>query len=164
MKTEAGAESFERMPFPGIYSPIVEGIKANAEAVIEELAHLTDFEFGYHRESVAWLEGYIERMKQAGVFNGPGRDKLVSVFGSFLGECIIRVCGGSWKQRDGAWGVAFDEEQFVQPFAAVAAQVDRGRACGIRSFFDLVPITFIGCTAGRSATITRKAPPAVPAP
>lgn len=164
MKAESGAESYERIPSPGTCSPIVEGIKANAEASIEELAHLTDFEFGYHRESVAWLEGYLERVKAAGVFHGPGRDKLISVFGSFLGECIIRSCGGTWKQRDGVWGIAFDDETFARPFAAVTAQVDRGLTYGIRSFFDRVPITFIGCIGGGTATVTRRAPRAVPGP
>jgi hypothetical protein len=158
MKTEPGAEPCERKQSPGIYSPIVEGIRANADAVVETLVHLTEFAFGYNRESVVWLEGYLERMNATGIFDGPGRDKLISALGSFLGECLVRTCGGSWKRRDGAWGIAFDEEHFVQPFAAVAAQLESGRARGIGNFFDLVPITFIGCLAGsknRSAASVR---------
>jgi hypothetical protein len=145
MGTEVRIESCERKFFPGIHSPVVWGIKANAEAVIQELAHLTNFAFGYNRESVAWLEGYIERMGDLGVFNGPGREKLISVFGSFLGECIAQTCGGSWKQRDGAWGIAFDDDHITLPFAAVANQIERGRTFGIGRFFDMVPIEFIGC-------------------
>ena len=143
------AECYERIPFPGTYSPIVQGIKANGEATIEELAHLVDFDFGYNRESVAWLEGYIERIKAAGILNGPGREKLISVFGSFLGECIARSWGGSWKQRDGAWGIAFNHEHIALPFAAVASQLERGRARGIGKYFDRVPIQFIGCVVYR---------------
>ena len=145
MNAELSGESYERTPCRGTHSPWIEGLKANSDAVIHELGHLTDFEFGCNRESVVWLEGYIERMKEAKIFNGPGRDKLISVFGSFLGECLVQCYGGTWKKRDGAWGIVFDDENIALPFTAVADQVDHGRASGIHRFFDLVPITFVGC-------------------
>ncbi len=129
-------EPYERISLPGTYSPAVEGLKANAEAAVEELSHLTEFPFGYNRASVVWLEGYLERMNAAGVFNGPGRDKLISIFGAFLGECIVRTCGGAWKKRGGPWGIAFDEDHFTRPFAAIVAQLDRGRNCGIARYFE----------------------------
>jgi hypothetical protein len=135
---------FERVPCPGTTSPIVEGIKGNAEAVIQELAHLTDFEFGYNRQSVVWLEGLIERMKKDGAFKGDGRDKLISAFGSYLGECVVHCYGGEWKRRHGAWAISFSEELYAFPYAAVGTQVDIGVAGGIRTFFDMLPIMFIG--------------------
>ncbi len=154
MSAEPNSASYERKPCRGTHSPVVEGIKANAEAVIEELAHLTDFGFGYNRESVLWLESHLERLKQTGAFKGPARDKLISVFSSFLGECVVNCYGGEWRKRDGSWGILFRGDDLALPFAAIAAQIDQGKSFGIGSFFDLLPITFIGCLQPQAETRT----------
>lgn len=68
-----------------------EHIRANAELVIQELGPLSGITFGYTEESVEWLEGYIERMRNSGEFdNSETRTRLISVFGSYLGECLVR--------------------------------------------------------------------------
>lgn len=81
---------------------MVEHIKANAKMTIQQMRPLNRIDFGYTRESVEWLEGYIERLRQSGEFQAEAtKDKLVSVFGSFLGECIVRCYGGVWAERGG---------------------------------------------------------------
>lgn len=121
-----------------------ENIRANAEMVVQQLRPLSGIEFGYTQESVEWLQGYIERLRSSGEFdNVEKKDKLTSVFGSFLGECIVRCYGGMWRQHEaGEWCVAFNDGNMVFPFAKVAKQIDYGLEDGITSFFTLIPIVF----------------------
>lgn len=111
--------------------------------VVEQLRPLSDIDFGYTRESVEWLEGYIERLRNSGQFDDPQmKNRLTSVFGSFLGECVVRCYGGRWKQHDGVWCVAFDDDNSVFPFAKVAKQIEYGLEDGIASFFNVIPTIF----------------------
>jgi hypothetical protein len=122
---------------------VIAAIRANAELVVKQSRAISGIDFGYTRDSVEWLEGHIERLRESGQFDGARKDMLVSVFGSFLGECIIRCHGGSWKQRDGTWCVAFgDEDQHTAfPFTKVQKQFDNGleRGDGILGFFTAIP-------------------------
>jgi hypothetical protein len=91
-------------------------IKANAELVLDQLRSLSGIDFGYTRESVEWLEGYIERLRNSGEFDSLElKDKLTSVFGSFLGECIVRCYGAVWIQHEGEWCVAFSGRDMAFP-------------------------------------------------
>lgn len=119
-------------------------IKANAEMVVQKLGPLSGIDFGYTQESVEWLEGYIERLRNSGEFDsGETKNKLTSVFASFLGECIVRCYAGAWKRDDnGVWCVAFDNDNIAFPFAKVAKQIDNGLEDGIASFFTAIPIVF----------------------
>ena len=120
-----------------------EQIEANAAMVIQQLRPLSGIEFGYNRESVEWLEGYIERLRQSNELQDDAtREKLTSVFGSFLGECIVRCYGGAWADREGVWGVAFDSRNAAFPFAKVVKQMQNGLKDGIGSFFTLIPVVF----------------------
>jgi hypothetical protein len=124
-----------------------EDIRANAELVAEQARSVSGIDFGYTSESVKWLEGYIERLRSSGVFaDVENRKKLTSVFGSFLGECIVRCYGGVWAEREGVWCVAFDDNNSAFPFAKVAKQIDNGLEDGIANFFDIIPIVFPNLT------------------
>ena len=50
-----------------------EQIKANAELVIAQMRPLSGFAFGYDAQSVAWLDGYIERERAGKVAVLSGR-------------------------------------------------------------------------------------------
>lgn len=113
--------------------------------VVQQLRPLSGIDFGYTQESVEWLDGYIERLRSSGEFESvETKDKLTSVFGSFLGECIVCCYGGTWKQHEEGewWCVAFDDKNRVFPFAKVAKQMDYGREDSIASFFTMIPIVF----------------------
>src|SRR5437588_620734 len=88
-----------------------EKIKANAQLVIEGLGPAaTDLQdFGFNRESVEWVEGYIERQRKRGGTKEQ-IDSLVNVIGSFFGECIIQAYGGKWGEFDGHMGIIFGEK------------------------------------------------------
>jgi hypothetical protein len=120
-----------------------EHIKANAELVLQQLQQLNGLDSGYTQESVEWLERYIERLRNSGEFDHEEtKNKLISVFGSFLGECIVRSYGGTWRQHDEIWCVAFNDRNMAFPFAKVAKQIDYGLEDGIASFFKAIPIVF----------------------
>ncbi|HKS11042.1 MAG TPA: hypothetical protein VJS13_15945 [Pyrinomonadaceae bacterium] len=118
-----------------------EYIRANAEMVVQELRPLSGIDFGYTHESVKWLEGYIERLRTSGEFDDvETKHKLMSVFGSFLGECMVRCYGGTWKEHgEGDWGVAFANGTMAFPFGRVRKQMDDGLSEGITSFFSAIP-------------------------
>jgi hypothetical protein len=121
----------------------VEMIKANARLVIRELRPLSDVGFGFNPQSVPWLEDYIERLRQSGGLGDDAqKSKLVNMFGSFVGECIIECYGGKWIEREGAWGVAFDNQNIVYPFGKVAKQIENGLEDGIGGFFQTIPALF----------------------
>jgi hypothetical protein len=118
-------------------------IKANAEMTIQQMRLISRTDFGYTRESVEWLEGYIERLRQSGELQAEAtRDKLVSVFGSFLGECIVRCYGGVWAEKEGVWCVFFEGENCVFPFAKISKQMEHGLEDSIGSLFCTVPVVF----------------------
>lgn len=130
-----------------------EHIKANAEMVVQQLRPLSGIDFGYTQESVEWLEGYIERLRSSGEFESVEmKDKLTSVFGSFLGECIVRCYGGTWRQHEEGWTVAFDDNNVAFPFAKVAKQIDNGREDSIASFFTMIPIVFKNLSRSKAST------------
>lgn len=120
-----------------------EQIRANAEMLVEQLRQLSGSDFGYTEESVEWLEGYIERTKSSGAFDiEEKKNRLIGVFGSFLGECIVRCYGGTWRQHEGVWCVAFSDDNMAFPFAKVAKQIDNGLDDGIAGFFKMIPLVF----------------------
>ncbi len=136
-------------PEPPEPAPIaigVEAIRANAALAIEQLGPASELgdAFGYNRDSVKWVEGFIERQRIAGGFSAATVHTLVQVLGSFLGESVIHAYGGEWRTRDGVSGVFFDDRNAVFPFAKVGKQFDQGLANGesILGFFEAIPIVF----------------------
>jgi hypothetical protein len=119
-------------------------IRANAEMVVEKSKGFSGREdFGFDEESVRWLEGFIERERTREGSNPELVDMLVSVFGSYLGECIVRCYGGQWAvDDDNGWHVRFDEKNAAYPFAKVQKQFTNGLEDGIHSFFTVIPICF----------------------
>ena len=92
---------------------MVEHIKANAEMTIQQMRPLSRIDFGYTRESVEWLEGYIERMRQSGEFKAEatkliGADGIEAVAVYLIDHPdagdVISGAGGVRKLRWGAKG------------------------------------------------------------
>jgi hypothetical protein len=124
---------------------MIKRIRANAELVIQELQPISGMDFGYTKKSVEWLEGYIERLRLSGAFQvEETKNKLAGMFGSFLGECIIRSYGGHWAQHDGIWSVAFDGNNCVFPIGKTWKQMDNGLEDGIGSFFRGIAVVYAG--------------------
>ena len=119
-------------------------IRANAQLVIDRFSQPTELEspFGYNSESVRWLDGFIERERTTRDVDSVGTAKLIQVLGSYLGECVIHVYGGTWKEREGQWGVFFDDSNAVFPFNKVHKQFQNGEGDSIRSFFEVIGEVF----------------------
>jgi hypothetical protein len=118
-----------------------EQIRANAELVLQELRKLSGADFDYTQEAVEWLEGYIDRLRNSTEFeNAEIRDELTSMFGCFLGECIVRQYGGVWAQHEETWCVVFGGGNKAFPFVKVAKQFEYGLGDGILSFFHVIPV------------------------
>jgi hypothetical protein len=81
-------------------------------------------------------------MRNSGEFdNFENRNKLISVFGSYLGECLVRSYDGMWKQHEsGDWCVAFEDGTMAFPFNKVTKLIDGGPFEGISSFYRAVPV------------------------
>lgn len=84
-----------------------EKIRKSAQLVINSFSQLGELkpQFGYNRESVEWLDGFIERKRSRRNISFDGPAKLVQVLDSYLGECVIHTYGGTWKEQEGRWGV-----------------------------------------------------------
>jgi hypothetical protein len=125
----------------------LEKIRANAQLIINKAGPISGLgsRFGYNRESVAWIEGYIERCRNTPEFSRDGIPGLVEVLGSYVGECVIHVYGGEWREHSDTWGVFFDDKNCVFPFAKVHKQFDNGIEGGdsILGFFEIIPEVFM---------------------
>ena len=120
-----------------------EKISANAELVVGQLRQASGMEdFGYNAESVAWLDGFIERQRARPGFDEEAARGLTQTLGSFLGECVIRCYGGEWREQEGTWAVAFDGGNAVFPFNKVRKQFDNGAEDSVGSWFETIPIIF----------------------
>ncbi len=116
-------------------------IKQNAELILRTCEPLVDFEFSYDEKSVAWLEGYIERLRARGAFE-ESFEKFASIFGCYLGEAIIRTYGGRWNEDEKyPLHVLFEGGVRVFPFAKVSKQMRNGLDAGdsILGFFRTIP-------------------------
>jgi hypothetical protein len=135
----------------------MEMIRANAELVVRELGAASDIEFGFDEQSLAWVEGFLERQRAEFPDTATG---LVSVLGSYLGEAVIAaVPDAQWDDDpELGLGVRFPNGDVVFPFAKVRKQIDAGAAAGesIVSFYN-VAVNYIA--AGKLHT-----PPASEAP
>ncbi|MCK2215460.1 hypothetical protein MF672_016925 [Actinomadura sp. ATCC 31491] len=120
-------------------------IQANVELAIEQLGPLADAGFGLNRESVEWVEGFIERQRARPGFDPERVDGLVGVLGSFLGACVAAGAGGRWHCSDeGGWGVLLPDGSTAFPFTKVRKQLRDGVEGGesIASFYR-VAVDFI---------------------
>lgn len=118
-------------------------ISENAALIVTECRPLSGFGpgFGYNRQSVEWLDGYIERLRADGRFSPGQIENMSELFACFLGECIRATYGGEWRKRDGTWGVFFEDSSAVFPFSKVRRQFESGNESGesILGLFDVLP-------------------------
>ncbi|MEA2206873.1 MAG: hypothetical protein QOE77_3649 [Blastocatellia bacterium] len=119
-----------------------ENIRLNAELVVMKMGPISGIDFGYTSESVAWLDGFVERQRLRPETDDGMIAKLVDVLGSYLGECIIKCYGGYWHNKEGQWCVCFNEGNFVYPFNKMQKQFENGAEDSIHSLFTIIPLVF----------------------
>jgi hypothetical protein len=120
-----------------------EKLRANAELVVEHLREASGIEgFGYNAESVAWLDGFIERQRARPEFDEAAADRLSNTLGSYLGECVVRCYGGEWERQEGSWAVDFGGGNSAFPFNKVRKHLVNGSGDSVRSWFETIPVIF----------------------
>jgi len=119
---------------------LIDAIEENSRIAIELFANFQDDTLTYDEESVAKLDYFIEQKRE--VFNRDTIDRMVQVFGSFLGQCIRRNYGGEWDEIGEGIGVRFDEKNGVFPFGKVRKQFENGPEDSILSLYQMIPMVF----------------------
>jgi len=121
-----------------------EKIRANAELVRRELGQTSEMDnFGYNAESVAWLDGFIERQRLRAEFaDETAIERMSQMLGSFIGECVIACYGGEWKEQEGSWAVDFGGGNAAYPFNKVRKQFLHGGEDSVQSWFETIPLIF----------------------
>ena len=114
-----------------------EVIQENAEVLIKHFASHLDVELGYNSDSVKWLDGYIDRNRME--IKEETKDKLIDIFGSFLGECIKKEFGGNWTFSENGFGIELPNKAMAFPFNKVSKQFLNGSEDSIYSFFTAIP-------------------------
>ncbi len=116
-----------------------ESIRRNAELVIEQMKNLLGVTLSYDEESVAWLDNYIVRIR--GELSQEVAGQLVSVLGSFFGECIRRRFGGEWRFTGGQWAIVFDPANAAFPFAKISKHFQSDGE-SILGMYKTIPLVF----------------------
>ena len=115
----------------------VDQIRAQAALVVELGRRQLGVPLGYDEAGVRWLDGYIGRLRNTPEVSQ--HERLIAVFGAYLGECIIRCYGGSWDLVRDNWAVRFDEHNGVFPFSKVAKHIANGEEDSVLGFFTFIP-------------------------
>lgn len=120
-------------------------IHANADQALEVLSEARGEAVDYELDSIAWVEGFIERARK-NYAPEPAPPGLIATIGCYLGEAIIAETDGVWADDEalGGPGVAFPNGDIVFPLAKVAKQFEHGVEAGesIKSFYT-VAVTYI---------------------
>jgi len=115
----------------------LEAIKANAALVLKAFEQQN---LDYNEESIAWLDGYIERNRLN--WDEQTGEKLANILGSFLGECIRLNFGGEWQMTEYGPGIAFSDGNAAFPFTKIRKQIQNGSEDSIAGFYKSIPILF----------------------
>lgn len=113
----------------------IEQIREMARRIVESYGPVTGApdRFGFNEESVKWLDGYIEEIR-----NDPENylKELEPAYVAFLGECLIAKYGGEWRNVDGAWMVVMDKYNLMfHPSNKVSKQIKGIRGHSIYHFY-----------------------------
>jgi hypothetical protein len=144
-------------------------IRKNAQALIDNLGpHSGLSAFGYDADSVAFLDGFIDRQGE-GIRSSPqGIDNFVSMAGAFLGEAVIATFGGEWQQKEGSISIcirAGDQYHLVMPFQRIHNRLMNGTEYSLAYFFSTaLPQIVSGSASGGSQPLPTQGPPPLPTP
>ena len=118
----------------------LKAIEENAELVINAVGRTCEVQLDYDEKSVEWLDGYIERNRTD--FAEETIEKMTSIFGSFLGECIRRNFGGEWKTSENGFGIFLSINDAVYPFAKTEKHLRNGSEDSILGLYKMIPVVF----------------------
>ena len=121
---------------------VLKAIKGNVEVVKTVLAEQLNVKLDLNEESIKWIDEYINRNRDG--IEKETKERLIDMFGSFLGEAIIENYGGTWALHDGAVGIHLNEQSWAFPFSKVEMQMYNGPEDSIYSFYTVIPVILDG--------------------
>lgn len=89
---------------------VIEKIHLNAEIVMQFLRD-NQVPAEYSLKALEWLEQHLDQNRARYLNNNPGN--IISIFGSFLGECMCRNYQGQWTLTEYGWGVKIGENEMT---------------------------------------------------
>lgn len=72
-------------------------LRAAAAGVIEKLGPASGIEFGYTRQSLQFIDRFIDGKRSAVTTAADLPKGLVNALGAYVGECLIQLAGGAWR-------------------------------------------------------------------
>ena len=113
--------------------------RAAAETVVSNFRDELGVELKYDRESIEWLDGYINRVRTQ--LKKESYAGLATALGAYLGETIIATYGGAWDyfEKLDQWGIRFADDNGAFPITKVYKQLEEGEFDSVLSFFTVLP-------------------------
>lgn len=128
-------------------SEVLEAIRENVNVVKTVLSRELDVKLDLNEDSIKWIDGYINRNRDN--LEKDTKERLIDIFGSFLGEAIINNYGGKWALYEGVVGVHLKGESWAFPFSKVEKQMYEGPEDSIYSFYRVVPMVLDGSLSNK---------------
>jgi hypothetical protein len=121
----------------------LEIIRKNAEIVRSQFGpHSGIPNFGFNAPSIAYLDSFIDRQGTA-FQTVEAKETLMNLLGSFLGEAIVLVYGGSWKITESIAQVVItrgDNVHMLDPFAKAQKRITNGNDDNLQAYFaEIIP-------------------------
>jgi hypothetical protein len=112
-------------------SPITPASLRETADRLAAVVRANDGPHAYGEQMVAFVDGFVENARPIGE---ELIDSYTALVGAVLGESLIAIHGGGWRQVDGAWSVRAGEED-VFPFAAAGRQLRGEEGASILEVF-----------------------------
>lgn len=131
-------------PAAGSDPPMLRSIRADTQAVMQTFGKRSGMtNFGFNNESVAYLDGLLDRTLTPTTPDAT-KEKLMNLFGAFLGECIVSRYGARWQFGPDSGPrltiAAKGGTHFLDPFGKVAKRLTNGAEDSLSVYFgQLIP-------------------------
>ncbi len=120
-------------------------IKWNAQFVTQYFGQASGIKnFGCNNDSIDYLDKFISRQSEIIKKDPQTTDKFISLFGSFLGECIVSTYNGKWIVKEYSAQIEVitnGKINIIQPFQKVAYRIQSGESESLENYFkDVLPV------------------------
>jgi hypothetical protein len=96
-----------------------------------------DVVLDYSDDSIRWLDERITKRREN--LEAKGLAQSAILFGSYLGEAIVRRFKGTWVKVGDEPAVLVNGRSLLFPMGQVMSQIQQGQRCSIYSFYTQLP-------------------------